>query len=356
VRIGEQTELTDFGFTGQRLDESTGGLMYYGARYYLPSLRRFISADTIVPGAGNPQALNRYAYVFNNPVNLIDPTGHRPPTEEEEQWWGMEGHHTGGGGGGGGGNAAQGIGNATGGDYQDHWNAHNEGDGGNPGSWWDEDSSGCPEPGSSQREAAEQAFLHFLEDPYYFANVYINATGASEEARMEYANLEVFAYNTYLHASVDDLVWQRMVTLNGIDFGMAMDDARVRNQFFDPGRDDPNDAASLGDVAVAAGLVLTAGEAIDIAVAWAGPEGQMAVTSGGNYYFWSETTYPDGSSIRFLSRLDVNPADSHVGENPHLNTEVYYRQGPYYRYDRVLFDRWPHMRIDAGTVRRGDHP
>jgi RHS repeat-associated protein len=64
-------------FTGQRLDESTGGLMYYGARYYLPSLRRFISADTIVPGAGNPQNLNRYSYVRNNPVNLIDPTGHR---------------------------------------------------------------------------------------------------------------------------------------------------------------------------------------------------------------------------------------------------------------------------------------
>jgi RHS repeat-associated protein len=108
VRIGEQTELTDFGFTGQRLDESTGGLMYYGARYYLPSLRRFISADTIVPGAGNPQNLNRYSYVLNNPVNLIDPTGHRPPTEEEEQWWGMEGHHTGGGGDGGGSSGSSG--------------------------------------------------------------------------------------------------------------------------------------------------------------------------------------------------------------------------------------------------------
>jgi RHS repeat-associated protein len=128
VRIGEPSDLTDFGFTGQRRDDSTGGLMYYGARYYLPSLRRFISADTIVPGAGNPQNLNRYSYVLNNPVNLIDPTGHRPPTDEEDQWWGMDGNHSGGGGSGSsGGNAAQGIGNATGGDYQDpRWTAHNE--------------------------------------------------------------------------------------------------------------------------------------------------------------------------------------------------------------------------------------
>jgi hypothetical protein len=30
ARLGEQTELTDFGFTGQRLDGSMGGLIYYG--------------------------------------------------------------------------------------------------------------------------------------------------------------------------------------------------------------------------------------------------------------------------------------------------------------------------------------
>ncbi len=45
--------------------------MYYGARYYLPELRRFISADSVVPGAGNPQALNRYAYAFNSPITYI---------------------------------------------------------------------------------------------------------------------------------------------------------------------------------------------------------------------------------------------------------------------------------------------
>ena len=39
-----------------------------GARYYDPSLNRFVSADTIVPGAGNPQALNRYSYTNGIPM------------------------------------------------------------------------------------------------------------------------------------------------------------------------------------------------------------------------------------------------------------------------------------------------
>ena len=59
---------TDYTFTGQKNDASTD-LMFYGSRYYDPALGRFIQADTIVPGAFNPQAFNRYAYVRNNPVN-----------------------------------------------------------------------------------------------------------------------------------------------------------------------------------------------------------------------------------------------------------------------------------------------
>jgi hypothetical protein len=47
-----------------------------GARYYDAALGRFISADTIVASLANPQSLNRYSYVYNNPVNSTDPTGH----------------------------------------------------------------------------------------------------------------------------------------------------------------------------------------------------------------------------------------------------------------------------------------
>ncbi|OGL47349.1 MAG: hypothetical protein A2W05_00960, partial [Candidatus Schekmanbacteria bacterium RBG_16_38_10] len=62
-------------FTGQELDAETG-LYYYGARYYDPRLARFLSADSIVPDPSNPQSLNRYTYVLNNPLIYIDPTGH----------------------------------------------------------------------------------------------------------------------------------------------------------------------------------------------------------------------------------------------------------------------------------------
>ena len=54
------------------------------ARYYVPYLNRFISADTIVPDPANPQSFNRYSYALNNAINRIDPTGHIDcPTIEE---------------------------------------------------------------------------------------------------------------------------------------------------------------------------------------------------------------------------------------------------------------------------------
>jgi RHS repeat-associated protein len=72
-------DISDRGFTGHR-QNNTGaydlGLIYMNARYYLPEIGRFISADTIVPEPGNPQSYNRYSYSYNNPVNYTDPTGH----------------------------------------------------------------------------------------------------------------------------------------------------------------------------------------------------------------------------------------------------------------------------------------
>jgi RHS repeat-associated protein len=130
---GQPVNSTDLNYTGQVLDGT--GLLFYHARYYDPLIGRFISPDPIVPGVedakggaaatvgailnhkltvdfhnpqfvaamqsedgdqkekqtedadekgsdsdqwgpSNPQTLNRYAYVLNNPVRYTDPTGH----------------------------------------------------------------------------------------------------------------------------------------------------------------------------------------------------------------------------------------------------------------------------------------
>ena len=74
IRSGDS--LTDYQYTDQR-NETEIGLYYYVARYYDPELGRFISADTIIPGAGSSQAYDRYAYVNNNPINFNDPSWHK---------------------------------------------------------------------------------------------------------------------------------------------------------------------------------------------------------------------------------------------------------------------------------------
>jgi len=69
---------TDFTFTSQRAGPANyvGSLTDYVARFYSPALGRFVSADTIVPGAANPAAFNRYMYVLGNPLGRVDPSGH----------------------------------------------------------------------------------------------------------------------------------------------------------------------------------------------------------------------------------------------------------------------------------------
>lgn len=51
-------------------------LYYYGARWYDRSLNRWNLPDPDVPESQGVQALDRYAYVNNSPLNWVDPTGH----------------------------------------------------------------------------------------------------------------------------------------------------------------------------------------------------------------------------------------------------------------------------------------
>jgi RHS repeat-associated protein len=64
-----------FLYTGQKRDSETG-LDYYNARYYNDQISRFTQPDDIVQDLYNPQSLNRYSYVGNNPLRYIDPSGH----------------------------------------------------------------------------------------------------------------------------------------------------------------------------------------------------------------------------------------------------------------------------------------
>jgi RHS repeat-associated protein len=66
---------TTHAFTGQEIDPETG-LYYYGGRYYDAEIARFISPDIIIQEPSNPQNLNRYSYVINNPLLFVDPSGH----------------------------------------------------------------------------------------------------------------------------------------------------------------------------------------------------------------------------------------------------------------------------------------
>ena len=63
-------------FSGKAWDADLQ-LYYFGARYYDPVLGRFITADDRLGARlGRPDALHRYAYGLNDPINSFDPLGH----------------------------------------------------------------------------------------------------------------------------------------------------------------------------------------------------------------------------------------------------------------------------------------
>ena len=75
---------TEQHFTGKERDTESG-LDYFGARYYASTMGRWMSPDwadkpEAVPYSSldNPQSLNLYGYVLNNPLSRADADGHWP--------------------------------------------------------------------------------------------------------------------------------------------------------------------------------------------------------------------------------------------------------------------------------------
>ncbi len=74
-------DATPLHFTGKERDPETGGLNgndYFGARYFASSMARFLTPDWSakvepVPYSrlDDPQSLNLYAYVRNNPTDAL---------------------------------------------------------------------------------------------------------------------------------------------------------------------------------------------------------------------------------------------------------------------------------------------
>jgi RHS repeat-associated protein len=61
-------------FAGKPYDSNTG-LSYFGARYYDPTVGRFIGMDPKAPDAQNLYSFNRFAYGNDNPYRYVDPDG-----------------------------------------------------------------------------------------------------------------------------------------------------------------------------------------------------------------------------------------------------------------------------------------
>ncbi len=88
---GPMPDSNHYLFTGKERDQESS-LDNFGARYYSSALGRFMSPDwadkpDTVPYAqlANPQTLNLYAYVNNNPLRSVDADGHSAEEDLAEQ-------------------------------------------------------------------------------------------------------------------------------------------------------------------------------------------------------------------------------------------------------------------------------
>lgn len=75
--------ITQKGYTGH-IQVDHAAVIHMGGRIYDPELGRFMQADPIVQDPRDAQSLNRYSYVYNNPLSYTDPTGYECQNQRDE--------------------------------------------------------------------------------------------------------------------------------------------------------------------------------------------------------------------------------------------------------------------------------
>ncbi len=83
IHLNKSGRWGGFGFTGKQNSSSTN-LLYLRARYYSPYLNQFIQPDPVVPDPFHPTEWNKYLYGWDNPINIVDPSGKYPACVGEE--------------------------------------------------------------------------------------------------------------------------------------------------------------------------------------------------------------------------------------------------------------------------------
>ena len=76
LTLGIPDSVNYYGYNGESANLATG-LQYLRARYYNMENGSFLSEDSYLGTKSEPLSRNRYAYVSNNPVNYVDPSGHK---------------------------------------------------------------------------------------------------------------------------------------------------------------------------------------------------------------------------------------------------------------------------------------
>lgn len=70
----EDNAANELWYTGKQ-EEREFGINYFGARWYDPTMGRFLAIDPVGFNDENIQSFNRYAYANNNPYLYVDPDG-----------------------------------------------------------------------------------------------------------------------------------------------------------------------------------------------------------------------------------------------------------------------------------------